>query len=90
MDSGGVVGALRRPEVEGGWVQGLEQAGRLGRLGRGAVAGGIRLRHDVEDGWFIEKPIVCRQRQRVWLGEWMPVAGRRWWPKVPEGDVEAP
>ena len=30
LTPGGVVGALRRPEVEGGRVQGLEQARRLG------------------------------------------------------------
>ena len=90
LSPGGVVGALRRPEVEGGRVQGLEE-GRRRLGGLGCAAGStVSLRHDVVDGWFLEKPIGCRQRQRVWLGEWFPVAGRRWWPKVPVGDGKAP
>ena len=57
LSPGGVVGAFRRPEVEGGGVQGLVDGRRwLGGLGR-AAGSAVSLRHDVVEGWSLEKPV---------------------------------
>ena len=69
LPPGEVVGALRRPEVEGGRVQGLEEGQRrLGVLGL-AAGSAVSLQHDDGEDWSLKKLIGCRQRQRVQLGE---------------------
>ena len=61
-------GALRRVEVEGSRVQGLEQGRWLGHLGRSTRGGSVRQRHAGVEGWSLKKLFADAGKQRVLRG----------------------